>query len=321
MIVAPHCSRSYDIVLAAWQKALKSGECNPALTWGDTGADSIVSLHLLMELERSGHPITFDSIRPDMTVADIAAVLDRSAAERPNALPIVHLFPGLYGDDPRLAHFRLTLRDQINFHVHELPGLRQPAAKLRSLQRTSELAAATIELRQPEGSIFLAGFSFGGGVAFEAARVLSRAGRRVAFLCLLDTIPGEVLKASVPARQWLKTLQLGLMCVDIPRAMLFSLCDRLSPMFAHRLRRYVFGLFRDYAMRRWHPDPIAIATLLAASAEYGPRTEPIWRRLCPHLEIVHLPTGHVQMFEEPAIGVLAPAFETAVRRAVGVALE
>ena len=318
-------------VCAAWKKVLKSDHCDPTLTWRETGADSIATLHLLVELERLGNgcSLTFDSIRPDMTVDDFAALIDEPERVRLAAsssatpvLPVVHLFPGLYGDDPRLANFRQALKSTVNVHLQPLPELSLRARTLRCVKLSGAAAAKVIDARQPEGPVYLAGFSFGGSVAYEAARALHRAGRTVAFVGLLDTILGNALvrKQVAPAKtleHFKRRLQLACISLDRPRFVWLAVAERLSPLFAHRTRRYMAGLFREYALRAWKPAPLEVNTLLVVSEEYGPKTEPIWQGLCSLLKVVHLPNGHVQMFEQPAIGILAPAFAAAVRRATG----
>jgi aspartate racemase len=64
-------------------------------------------------------------------------------------------------------------------------------ARLSTRSRTIEDMAAfyvrEIIAFQPEGAVFLCGYSFAGTVAFETACQLEKCGRRVAFLALIDT--------------------------------------------------------------------------------------------------------------------------------------
>jgi aspartate racemase len=64
---------------------------------------------------------------------------------------------------------------------------------------------------QPDGPIYLAGFSMGGVIAYEMARQLHRLGRRVAMLALLDSGPtgktpwvfyGLAMTVYIPERCW-----------------------------------------------------------------------------------------------------------------------
>ena len=64
---------------------------------------------------------------------------------------------------------------------------------------------------QPDGPIYLAGFSMGGVIAYEMARQLHRLGRRVAMLALLDSEPtgktpwvfyGMAMAVYIPKRCW-----------------------------------------------------------------------------------------------------------------------
>jgi thioesterase domain-containing protein len=66
-------------------------------------------------------------------------------------------------------------------------GLEAGEEPLRSIEEMASRYVAEVRKAQPVGPYLLAGWSFGGLVAFEMAQQLSRAGRRVQGLALIDT--------------------------------------------------------------------------------------------------------------------------------------
>jgi thioesterase domain-containing protein len=85
-----------------------------------------------------------------------------------------------------------------------LVGLQSPALSGGQLATSvEELATQYIEAirrQQPQGPYDLAGWSFGGLVAFEMARQLSEQGERVAFLGLLDAVQTASRGSDRPVR-------------------------------------------------------------------------------------------------------------------------
>lgn len=181
---------SYPAVRDAWTRTLPGVPFDPDQSWEAAGADSLKSLHLVLHLEQAlGRRIPFDLISRQMTAASLATLLDGPAepAATPSSLPVVFLVPGVFGDGPILAEFRRSFGDRLRFDLVELPDVDTPVAVLSDMVATGRFLADEIERRQPTGDLHLAGFSFGGAVAYEAARWLQARGRQVAFLGLLDS--------------------------------------------------------------------------------------------------------------------------------------
>jgi thioesterase domain-containing protein len=86
---------------------------------------------------------------------------------------------------------------------------------------------------------------------------------------------------------------------------------RLSSQIA--LHQYVYLAFLDHARNTWSPATLEVDTWLAVSAQFAPDTLSTWRRLCPQPRVVQLPGAHLDIFQTPAVEVLIPAFEQAVR--------
>jgi thioesterase domain-containing protein/acyl carrier protein len=309
------------LVTEAWQQVLQIKNFDSAQSWQDAGGDSLGILQLLLKIERRcGCVLSFDMINPAMRVGELVALIQRGPQAQAAALPIVHLLPGFYGDEPSLASFRRALQGTLAFNLVEVADLNEPAALIKDMQQIGRLAALAIERSQPSGPIVLAGYSFGGSVAYEAARSLLNSGREVALLGLFDTKFGVAATgiARTPAqlRIWKRRsmLRSALSC-DLARASILSAFNRLPWSFEYRIRRYLLRLFREETLHSWSPSPLEVATFLAVSQEYEAKTLGIWRWLCPHLSVVRLPGDHTDIFQAPASVLLIPAFEHHVRAA------
>ncbi|MGH8231253.1 MAG: alpha/beta fold hydrolase [Steroidobacteraceae bacterium] len=307
----------------AWMQALDSTRCDFADSWEEAGGDSLATLQLLLHIEQLfGRTLSYEELAPDMHVQDLAALLTREAAVPASSLPLVHLVPGLFGDEPRLAILRRALADSIHFNLVELPGMSESAAILSDVALTGAFVAGTIQRQQPEGPLLLAGFSFGACAAFEAARVLSAAGREIALLGLFDAPVGLAAEGKKRARwRWFGPRTLLLSAIRCAAS--WNAARRSLMVFMQRrglpawLAAYKFlcEAYRQQATEFWSPAPLDVNTWLAVSDELAPRTLPTWQRLCSRLRVVALPGMHLDIFYAPAKDILIPAFRGAVHAA------
>jgi thioesterase domain-containing protein len=101
--------------------------------------------------------------------------------------PTIFLFPGLDGDEPRLTNLRAGLSDRFRIIPIEYPDWPEMVRRSQSFDALVDLAVSQITAAQPGGPLLLAGYSFGGDVAFATATRLLRLERRIGFLGILDT--------------------------------------------------------------------------------------------------------------------------------------
>ncbi len=314
----------HSLVTEVWQQVLKIDHYDPAQSWQDAGGDSLGILQLLFKIERRcGCVLSFDMINPEIRVEELAALIEQGARHQEHALPVVHLLPGFYGDEPILANFRRALNARVAFSLVDIAHLNQPAAVIRDMRQIGRLAARTIERRQPSGPIVLAGYSFGGSVAYEAARSLIDSGRQVALLGILDAKFGVaatgIARTRAQSRRWKRRSMLrSALSWDRARASIQWALHRLPWPLEYRIRRYLLRLFLEETLHSWSPSPLDVETFLAVSEEYEWKTLPIWRRLSRRLCVARLPGEHVRIFDAPAADLLIPAFENSVRTANGV---
>jgi thioesterase domain-containing protein/acyl carrier protein len=312
----PAAKRLAELVRRAWADVLER-PCTEAHTWEEAGADSLASLHLLLALEKAlGRKLSFDLIQPDMRLAELVQALGSAspvASAGAAAAPTVFLLPGLFGDEPRLAAFRRAFGARLRFEVVEHHDVTAPRALLCDLVAAGVRAACEIDDRQPAGPIFLAGYSFGGCVAYEAAAQLEAAGRSVAFLGILDT---ALDRSTQPSPHRLRRrLLTGAGRVDAWRGLLLAVVARLLPARSIAARRRLLAHFRAQALDCWKPTPRRKPALLVASAECAAAIVAPWSRLCPGLRVLRVPGSHVSIFEPAGLDRLVPAFEAAVQAA------
>ncbi len=179
------------------------------VAWRETGADSLLTLQFLVRLEQALKlPLSFDMFTLDMTVGEIIQAIEKSqqapqdskdAQAGPADLLTLFLVPGILGDEPTLAEFRRSLAGKLNFETLQIVDLDQPASILCSMSATAADLVRQINERQPDGPLYLAGYSLGGMLAFQAACDLTAAGRDVRFVCVMDAMYGRPTEAAITA--------------------------------------------------------------------------------------------------------------------------
>jgi acetoacetyl-CoA synthetase len=99
----------------------------------------------------------------------------------------VYFIPGLGGDPMELANVAKHLPDHIAAVGFRSCGLHPGEDALTDVTQMAEYFIHHLRQVQPDGPYALVGYSFGGLVAFEMARLLSRDGSRLQFVGLLDS--------------------------------------------------------------------------------------------------------------------------------------
>jgi len=127
-------------------------------------------------------------IRSPVETADTATVVPMSPHAGGRSL---FLMPGLGGEIMLSFANALTKRFGKRISVYGV----QPAVpprdidQSRDLRSTAQCLASALRKKQPHGPYAVAGYSFGGMVAFEVARLLTESGEKVDLLAVIDTGP------------------------------------------------------------------------------------------------------------------------------------
>ena len=326
-----------EAVKHAWTSVLGAKSYQAGTRWDETGGDSLKAMQMWFRIEQKlGCKISIDVLQDDTTphklAADIERYLHKPVKDAANdshtdATPVLFLMPGILGDEPLLSHFRAAFNWNMRFKVIEYPEWRGAKDAHAGFDAIVDAAFRQICAEPDCTSYALAGYSFGGYVAFETARRLAASGRRVDFLGLIDS------------RMHGMTSAMGYSCSQSRRAQLKRYASMLiDPAAVIRilfkrsvaLGRYAawaitsrpstaisFTFYRDRnyeqrvnALRRWKFTPLDLPITLFLSdqglsdlpADYG------WGKLCKRLSAVHVGGTHTSILESPRREILCRHF-------------
>lgn len=197
--VAPRNPLEFQVA-QIWEELLGVRPVGVCDNFFDLGGHSLLAIRMLARIEQSlGAVLRLSDLFPEPTVEHLARRLARREAERPWQ-PLVPIWPRgprppLFCVHPAggavLCYVDLARWLGLDQPLYGLQGP-DPRGSREPFGSIEEMAAcyvAAMRAAQPEGPYFLAGFSFGGLVAFEISQQLHRAGLPVALLALLDTGP------------------------------------------------------------------------------------------------------------------------------------
>jgi len=188
-----------------WTQLLP-GATHPQSDFFDAGGHSVLATRLLLDVERRfGVTIAVaDFLDQGTSLAGLARLIDNAGATS---------LPGQRGQLPNLFFVYPDLPSSMSMrHLSVLCGrenhlcpLIAPAVRRRRGRPTTveDVAAPllrSIRATQPTGPYRLIGYSFGGLLAYELARLLDDGGDQVSWLGLLDTPTPAAVQALM--RQW-----------------------------------------------------------------------------------------------------------------------
>jgi amino acid adenylation domain-containing protein len=192
------------LVLDAWEQIFSIRPIGVLDDFEALGGQSLDAARMLVVLEaRHGIQLPMADLIEARTVADLARrvrAATSSAAGRRNAItvvtegapdrPTLYFVHDLHGTAYSLRFLAGALGgDQplAGFESPFLDGHRSPFTRLETLALRY---VTDLRRHQPDGPYHLAGYSFGGVLAFEIARQLVEAGEEVPFLGVFDVGPG-----------------------------------------------------------------------------------------------------------------------------------
>jgi amino acid adenylation domain-containing protein len=334
-----------DAVQYAWTHVLGAASCARNQSWEEANGDSLKGVELRFYLEdRLGFRLPFDILLDDTTPRSLAAAIRHArhaqgtqdtgqhageSSDERNDTPLVFLFAAIQDDDPPLARFRMAFSEQVRFKLIDYPSWRETAAAGGSLASIVDAVVKKVYASQPCAVYRVAGYSFGGVIAFEVARRLLADGHRVDFLGLLDTRRWDLVDEPDPRfhrfleeepnwrLDWLKILVSTLV-----RRGQFNVLDAAERLLMRRpnrmalwLRRRITRELRYLALRQWQPQMLHVPTDLYLSDDRWPG-EPEgygWSEICQPLRLVPVGGDHATVIQSPQREKLCEAFRAALR--------
>lgn len=157
------------------------------------GGHSLLALDLMSRLRiRFGRTIPFTAFLRDPTIGSLSRLLEGDAEKGGvSLLPLgvagqpMYLMPGASGNPLAYLPLAQILEGRIAL-IGAQPDMLLESGAI-SIEAIAAELARSIDLHQPQGTVHLAGHSFGAVVAFETARQLTQTGRHVGTLILIDT--------------------------------------------------------------------------------------------------------------------------------------
>lgn len=292
-----------------WREVLSPVGFDPALTFLESGGDSLKALELHVALEEAlGRPLPAEGIGLDMTVQGLAEWLRRlpPTAERPAAAWRVQLFvcPPAEGIQPIALALRDQLADAMTVCLLDYPDEAKRRLYSVPVAQLAEHCAAEIRRRrEADCKLVILGQSFGSRVAHAAATRLAADGITADLLVMTDIAPHRILTPPPrTAPQWAR------------RALRWLLGPVADQMFESASGGMLARLAQTRRMERqvrgWQAEPFAGKALLVVSAETLQRFPrmPVdlgWARLCPDLVVQPLGLTHHAYAAAPASRALA----------------
>jgi thioesterase domain-containing protein/aryl carrier-like protein len=214
--VAPR-TREEEILAAVWAQALRLPRVGVNDNFFELGGDSILSVQIVARARQAGLLFTTRQVFEHQTLAELARHAKATDAERLATAhagaqssgapwsPLVPIQPlgtrmPLFCVHPIggevLCYYQLARQlgtDQPVYGLQASPLDGEDEAPQVTIEETAAEYVDAVRSFQPAGPYLLAGYSFGGVVAFEMARQLTGAGEEVALLAILDqpVSPGD----------------------------------------------------------------------------------------------------------------------------------
>jgi len=234
---------------AIWSRALQMPSVDAEANFFDMGGDSLMAVGLFLEIERElGVRLPITAIYDAPTIGELAALVESEAVPAYDHFVTLkpgddnapfYIVHGVGGTVMELANLGRLIRSPHAVYAVQARGLDGLEPPLERIEDMAALYVDEIRRRQPTGPYRIGGYSFGGVVALEMARLLGPG--NVARLVMIDAYahPGTwpfKSRATVRARKLVRRAR------DIARQPLGQT--------ASAFRRKLSGMFRDREARR-----------------------------------------------------------------------
>ena len=191
-----------EVITAIWARVLGHDEFTGDDDFFEVGGDSLLATWVVTELGQAlGRPIELSLLLEYGTVDELAGALAAAAPAptgRPRSSQIVTLRPGpsnrsLYFAHPLggelLGYRELARASTAPVRLVGIGWSGAPPADGSTLDEIARIHVEQLRTIEPDGPYRLAGWSFGGVLAYEMAQQLTATGAAVDFLGLFDANP------------------------------------------------------------------------------------------------------------------------------------
>ena len=226
----------------------------------------------------------------------------------------VFLFPGILGEDRRLRQFCTSLADIYRFEVIQYPGIRGRTSELFDIDALADAMACLIEHRCPQGEISIAGYSFGGCVAYEVCCILQRRGRAIKRVLLIDPPlpkmifdlfrpwPGNHLPPRAPIKHLGMLIVQNVAKYKMVRIFLSCFIRFIDNSMSRKAENVIVKSLRERARReKWQPKPACFPGLVLVSSQFSSITGGALRELSRGTDYAIINASHISMLDHDAL--------------------
>ncbi|MEW9682768.1 amino acid adenylation domain-containing protein [Pseudomonas sp. TE50-2] len=349
---------------ALWAQVLEVERVGRHDSFFELGGHSLSAIRLVGEMRQAGLHTTLAELFQHPTIATLAPRLGEGADEDEGlvtvratgsqpALFLIHEFSGLDLYFPVLGR-----HIEGDFPIYGLAGVAFGEAQLNTMECLAARLVRQIRAVQPHGPYRLAGWSFGGVLAYEVAAQLLGADEPVAFIGLIDTyvpslsdqgkarwqgphlLQGQLLlhcrvhwqaqgEAGAAQLAEIEALQPGALAFDAllthcrERQLLVpSLVQASDGQLRHFFERH---LAHGHALAHYRlaPLPVPLHLFVAEQRSAGIVTDSPtlgWAETLPGqaLQCLSVPGDHQSMVQDPQAAVLGQAMAQALQAAPGL---
>jgi acetoacetyl-CoA synthetase len=328
---------------AIWEAVLGLEGIGDEDNYFDLGGTSLQALEVFLQIEdRLKVDLPLSILLEAPTIARLSEVVEDPARR---FAPLVLLRPGstepplffvhsIWGDVIEMRQVAMAMQSDVPIYGVRARGLNPDVEPQLTVEEMAASYVDVIQAQQPEGPYRIAGYSFGGLVAYETARLMAEAGLEVGWLGLIDA---ELNAACLPpgrrvGRKVAVPFHVGRAAAADPGAAVRAVSGAFPSLF----RRGGAGLQENAAIAEQPPSWMEGASpthrrlaeiFLAAGAAYRPRPFrgsmtyfvprvrrfhlfpdplPAWRRLTTGaVEVLQVPGSHTEMVSGDSAHVVA----------------
>jgi amino acid adenylation domain-containing protein len=323
-----------------WQSLLHVDRVGIDDNFFELGGHSLLAIRLVEQIRRRfGQSVPVAALFAEPTIAHLAQQLEQQPAEWSPLVPIqpqgshppLFCVHGLGGSVLNYAALGRALGPEQPFYGLQAPGLEADQSPHTTIDAMAAAYVQAIRARQPQGPYYLSGWSLGGVIAFEMARLLHQQGETVRLLALLDSLPAQE-SPSVERDEIEDLLRLaqhyGLaipgaalrgQSFEVAAAALLEQAQRQDPQTWHafdleqfiRIARLGIAQLRalDQHQPGAYPGPAIIFTSRDNPSDPAEQRaaaqRSAWAAYAAEVEVVLTPGTHSTMLDEPNVQALA----------------
>jgi len=337
-------------MLAVWRRVFKMHNIGANDNFFDLGGHSLLAAKLFEEIERRFRKqLPLSTLFEAATVSALAKII--SSAENPEWSPLVRIRGGagvpffcVHPIGGNVLTFKNLSEHMIGrpFYGLQARGLSHDEYPHTNIDDMAVDYLKYVRLVQPSGPYFLGGYSAGGLVAFEMARLLQESGEKVELIVLFDSylhpqsLPhprpgagpypaglkrplGAIQRRVIQMKAVARGKRAGIIARDMARlwaTVKLKLYARSRNWSWNPVRLDAVSAFL-FAIRNYRPQPLnARVTLFLAdvNAPASAKNLPVvWRALVTgRLDVRHIPIDHDRLLEVPFAAELAHGIENQI---------